>query len=238
MEVKPIGILKNKYVVFALCIVLSGVIAFVLVPIGNENLTNTVEIVRVSRQIEKNTIITEDMLQYIAVMPLNLPTNIIKEKQSIVGKVAAVALLPEDNLIPEKFTDTYSITNKEFYDMDTPNKLAVSVSIKSLAASVSGKLLPGDVISVYGFHSEQKNLISYDDLMYLEVLAITNSKAEDLDKRESNMETDTSDAIIPTTITLSVNQNQAEELIELENTGNIHIVFVGRGESSRHLLEQ
>lgn len=229
-------IFKNKYVVFALCMALSAIIAFVIVPTNNDNLTSQVEVIRVTRQIEKNTIITEDMLEYVAVMPLNLPENIIKDKQSIVGKVSAITLLPQDNLIPEKFIDAYSITNKEFYDMDNPDKLAVSVSVKTLAASVSGKLLPGDVVSLYGFNTDSKTFVLHDDLMYVEVLAVTNSKAEDLDKRQAGLESDTSDVVIPSTITLSVNRNQARELIELENTGNIHVVFIGRGETSQGLL--
>lgn len=229
-------IFKNKYVIFALCMALSAIIAFVIVPTNNDNLTSQVEVIRVTRQIKKNTIITEDMLEYVAVMPLNLPENIIKDKQNIVGKVSAITLLPQDNLIPEKFINSYSITNKEFYDMDNPDKLAVSVSVKTLAASVSGKLLPGDVVSLYGFNTESKTLVLHDDLMYVEVLAVTNSKAEDLDKRQAGLESDTSDVVIPSTITLSVNRNQARELIELENTGNIHIVFIGRGETSHGLL--
>lgn len=229
---------KNKYIVCALCLLLSGIIAFVIVPTKNEKLSGSVEIVRVSKQIEKNTVITENMLEYVKVMPMGLPDDIIKEKKAVVGKIAAVTLLPQDNLIPQKFTDTYSITNKEFYNTDNPNRLAVSVSVKSLAASLSGKLLPGDVVSLYGFNTESKSLVLYDDLMYVEVLAVTNSKAEDLDKRAVSKETDTNDAVIPSTVTLSVNRNQAKELVELENKGTIHIVFVGRGEKSQGLLSK
>lgn len=229
-------ILKNKYVIFAVCLILSGIIAFVIVPTSNESLSGAVEIVRVSKQIEKNTVISDDMLEYATVIPMGLPDDIIKEKQAIIGKVAAVTLLPQDNLIPQKFTETYSITNKELYNMDNPNNLAVSISVKTLAASMSGKLLPGDVVSLYGFNTENKSLVLYDDLIYVEVLAITNSKAEDLDKRTANSESDTSDVVIPSTITLSVNRTQAKELVELENTANIHAVFVGRGEKSQGLL--
>jgi len=196
-------ILKNKYVIFAICLILSGIIAFVIVPTSNESLSGAVEIVRVSKQIEKNTIISDDMLEYATVIPMGLPDDIIKEKQAIIGKVAAVTLLPQDNLVPQKFTDTYSITNKELYNMDNPNNLAVSISVKTLAASMSGKLLPGDVVSLYGFSLENKSLVLYDDLIYVEVLAITNSKAEDLDKRTANSESDTSDVVIPSTITVS-----------------------------------
>ncbi|OJU08707.1 MAG: hypothetical protein BGN88_05225, partial [Clostridiales bacterium 43-6] len=206
-------ILKNKYVIFAICLILSGIIAFVIVPTSNESVSGAVEIVRVSKQIEKNTVISDDMLEYATVIPMGLPDDIIKEKQAIIGKVAAVTLLPQDNLVPQKFTDTYSITNKELYNMDNPNNLAVSISVKTLAASMSGKLLPGDVVSLYGFSLENKSLVLYDDLIYVEVLAITNSKAEDLDKRTANSESDTSDVVIPSTITLSVNRTQAKELV-------------------------
>lgn len=231
-------LIKNKYVIFAICLILSGIIAFLIVPSSNKHMADTIEIVKVTKQIEKNTKITEDMLEFKQVMPLGLPENIIKEKQAIVGKIAAVTLLPEDNLTPQKFTDTLSITNKELYDMDNADRLAISVSVKTLAASMSGKLLPGDVVSVYGYITESKELAAYNDLMYVEVLAVTNDKAEDMDSRKSGGESDTNESVIPSAITLSVNRNQARELVELENKGNIHIVFVGRGENSKGLLNQ
>jgi len=229
-------IIKNKYVIFALCLIISGVIAFIIVPQQNKSMSNAVEIVRVTKQIEKNTVITEDMLEFSKVMPLGLPENIIKEKQAVIGKIATVTLMPEDNLIPQKFADTQSITNKELYDMDNADRLAVSVSVKSLAASLSGKLLPGDVVSVYGYLTDEKALANFSDLMYVEVLAVTNDKAEDMDTRKADGETDTSDTVIPSAVTLSVNRNQARELVELENKGSIHIVFVGRGQASKQFL--
>ena len=145
--------------------------------------------------------------------------------------------MPEDNLVPDKFSDTLSLTDTELYDMDNTERLAISVSVNTLASSVSGKLLPGDVVSVYGFVNETKMLAEYADLRYLEVLAVTNSSAEDLSSRKYDSEKDSSDKVIPATVTLSVNQNQAEELVVLENTSSLHIVFVGRGNLSRKLLQ-
>lgn len=229
--------LKNRYVIFALCLILSGIIAFVIVPKANKNMGDAVNVVKVTKRIEKNTQISEDMLEIKQLPKIAVPDNVITDKSAIIGKAAAVTLYPEDNLIPQKFISLDSVGNKAFYDMDNTEQVAVSVTVSSLAASVSGKIMPGDVVSVYGFITETKTLAEYTDLLYLEVIGVSNANAEELSERTSGSETDSSDKVIPATVTLSVNRNQAQELIMLENTSSLHIVFVGRGETSRKLLQ-
>lgn len=229
--------LKNRYVIFALCLILSGIIAFVIVPKANKNMGDAVNVVKVIKRIEKNTQISEDMLAIKQLPKIAVPDNAITDKSMIIGKAAAVTLYPEDNLIPQKFISLDSVGDKAFYDMDNTEQIAVSVTVSSLAASVSGKIMPGDVVSVYGFVTETKTLAEYTDLLYLEVIGVSNANAEELSERTSGSETDSSDKVIPATVTLSVNRNQAQELIMLENTSSLHIVFVGRGETSRKLLQ-
>ena len=229
--------IKNRYVIFALCLILAGVIAFVIVPKSNKNMAESVDVVKVTKQIEKNTQITEDMLE-IKHMPKQAVTqNAITDKKQIVGKVSNVQLLPEDNLVMQKFTEVGTETDKALYEMDNSEQLAISVTLANLASSVSGKIQPGDVVSVYGFINETKQLADYTDLQYIEVIGVSNSSAEELSTRNSDSETDSSDKVVPATVTLSVNRNQAQELVVLENTSSIHIVFVGRGEISRKLLQ-
>lgn len=229
--------IKNRYVIFALCLILAGVIAFVIVPKSNKNMAESVDVVKVTKQIEKNTQITEDMLE-IKQMPKQAVTqSTITDKKQIVGKVSNVQLLPEDNLVMQKFTDVGTETDKALYEMDNSEQLAISVTLANLASSVSGKIQPGDVVSVYGFINETKQLADYTDLQYIEVIGVSNSSAEELSTRNSDSETDSSDKVVPATVTLSVNRNQAQELVVLENTSSIHIVFVGRGEISRKLLQ-
>ena len=229
--------LKNRYVIFALCLILSGIIAFVIVPKANKNMGDAVNVVKVTKRIEKNTQISEDMLEIKQLPKIAVPDNAITDKSMIIGKAAAVTLYPEDNLIPQKFISLDSVGDKAFYDMDNTEQIAVSVTVSNLAASVSGKIIPGDVVSVYGFVTETKTLAEYTDLLYLEVIGVSNANAEELSERTSGSETDSSDKVIPATVTLSVNRNQAQELIMLENTSSLHIVFVGRGETSRKLLQ-
>lgn len=228
---------KNRYVIFALCLILSGVIAFVIVPKANKNMGDAVNVVQVIKRIEKNTQISEDMLAIKQLPKIAVSDNVITDKSAIIGKAAAVTLYPEDNLIPQKFISLDSVGDKAFYDMDNTEQIAVSVTVSSLASSVSGKIMPGDVVSVYGFIIETKTLAEYTDLLYLEVIGVSNANAEELSERTSGSETDSSDKVIPATVTLSVNRNQAQELIMLENTSSLHIVFVGRGETSRKLLQ-
>ena len=229
--------IKNRYVIFALCLILAGVIAFVIVPKSNKSMAELVDVVKVTRQIEKNTQITEDMIEIKQLPKQAVTENTITDKKKIIGKVASVQLLPEDNLVMQKFTDISSVSDKALYEMDGSEKLAISVTVDSLASSVSGKIMPGDVVSVYGFLNETKMLSEYTDLQYVEVIGVSNSSAEELSTRNADSETDSSDKVVPSTVTLSVNRNQAQELVVLENTSNIHIVFVGRGEISRKLLQ-
>lgn len=229
--------IKNRYVIFVLCLILAGLIAFVIVPKSNKSMAELVDVVKVTRQIEKNTQITEDMLEIKQQPKQAVTENTITDKKKIIGKVASVQLLPEDNLVMQKFTDISSVSDKALYEMDGSEKLAISVTVDSLASSVSGKIMPGDVVSVYGFLNETKMLSEYTDLQYVEVIGVSNSSAEELSTRNADSETDSSDKVIPSTVTLSVNRNQAQELVILENTSNIHIVFVGRGEISRKLLQ-
>ena len=82
--------IKNRYVIFVLCLILAGVIAFVIVPKSNKNMAESVDVVKVTKQIEKNTQITEDMLE-IKQMPKQAVTqSTITDKKQIVGKVSNV----------------------------------------------------------------------------------------------------------------------------------------------------
>lgn len=204
--------LKNRYVIFALCLILSGIIAFVIVPKANKNMGDAVNVVKVIKRIEKNTQISEDMLAIKQLPKIVVSDNVITDKSAIIGKAAAVTLYPEDNLIPQKFISLDSVGDKAvgdkaFYDMDNTEQIAVSVTVSSLASSVSGKIMPGDVVSVYGFITETKTLAEYTDLLYLEVIGVSNANAEELSERTSGSETDSSDKVIPATVTLSVNRN-------------------------------
>lgn len=230
-------ILKNKYVIFGVCMLLSAIIAFFIVPKQNQKLAEGENVVRVVKKVEANSLISEDMLKLEkSIAP---PQKSIKSKDEIVGKYSVVPLYPEDNLIIDRFSDSVLGNDRKLYEIDGVNTFAISISLKTLAASVSGKIMAGDVVNVLGFNTEQKTLVDYATLKHIEVLSVTNNKAKDLGSESASTTEENSDAdnVVPATITLKVNSEQAKLLVSAENTGSLHIVFAGRGEVASKLLE-
>ncbi|RCX10411.1 pilus assembly protein CpaB [Anaerobacterium chartisolvens] len=239
--------LRNKIVIFVLCSALALLLAFVAIPAQVGKTRETEKIIRVSDNIPANTLITAKMLKEAEVGRYNLPKDIIRDSDSIVGKYSAIALTPSDNLVPEKFMDKKEMEDEFLYSVD--DRGAVSVTVKSLAAGLSGKLLPGDVVSVLVYSKEDEALQpgyttakgvvkEYANLEFVEVGAVTNNKAEDTDVVKSKQDKSSSDTIIPNTVTLLVTKQQAKDLIDAENSGVIHILFRGRGEAAKKLLGQ
>ena len=153
-----------------------------------------------------------------------------KVVSKIIGKYATTNIYTDDFITSEKLSTV--IPNSNFYKADGKNTFAVSIGLKSLSGGVSGKIMAGDVVSVYGYNIERKEVVAYDDLKYIEVLSISDSKGNDLGSDLENKDN------IPATVTLMANGNQIKELILMENTGNIHIVFAGRGEMAQQFLQQ
>lgn len=229
---------KNKIFIACLCLLVAAAIAFGLVPTINSRTRDVETVVRVKKVIPENTLITADMLTTVEIGTYGNPADIVKDAKSIVGQYSAVELLPSDNLILAKFKPTQDLQDSRLYSLEE-KKLAVSVTIKNLAASLSGKLQVGDVVSVYaalrgGATGMEDTIKLYPELELVEVAAVTNAKAINTNTQDSN--TEANKDIIPATVTLIVNPAQARRLIEIENCGSVHIAFVGRGDVAKAKL--
>ncbi len=245
------GFLRNKIFILIICSIAAFCLVFIGIPKYTAKTKETIQIVRVADNIPQNTLIQDNMLTTVEIGKYNVPNDIIKDKKLIIGKYSAVDLLRTDNLVPSKFKESKSMQDQFLYDIN--DKVAISISVKSLAAGLSGKLLPGDVVSVLvyrkteqayndqqGYTPSAGRVQDYPNLEYLEVGAVTNNNAQDTDqvksKNKSGSSSSSSDTIIPTTITLLATKEQAQELVDAENSGNIHIVFRGRDQEAKKLI--
>ena len=226
-------IFKNKIVIAIICFVLAALIAFIIIPKQKKN-GDMVEVVRTVGTVPVNTYITENMLKTVEVPAAVLSDNVIKDKDSVVGKYSTTVIYSEDNIIGEKLST--EPTDSGLYALQD-GEYAISVAVSDLSKGFSGKLLEGDVVSVYGFNDNTKTMEEYDDLKYVQVLAVNNSKGKDLEQAKQES-TGSSDDIIPATVTLKVNENQAKELVYITNAGKVHIVFAGRGANGESLLNK
>lgn len=220
--------LRNRTVIGIICIMLSLIICFAVTPLFNRAISEKTEIVRVAKEIRKDEEITADMLETVEVGAYNLPESVITNQNSVIGKFASAELQPGDYILTSKVANEPSAENAYLYNLNG-EKQAISVSVKSFANGLSGKLQSGDIVSVIApDYKKQGVTIIPPELQYVEVIAVTANSGSDANTGEQTKEGE--DRELPDTVTLLVTPEQSMILAELEADGDIHLSLVYRGE--------
>lgn len=219
--------LKNRTMLGVLCIVLSLLICFALTPLFNQSVSQKTNIVRVVKEIKVGDQITKDTVQTVEVGGYNLPENLMRQPESVIGKYAEADLFPGDYILTDKLSDVPAAENTYLYSLNG-DKQAISVSIKNFAQGLSGKLISGDIVSVIApDYKKQGATVIPPELTYVEVIGVTASTGYDTDTGEISEEEDEKE--LPSTVTLLVSPEQAKILAALEADGKLHLSLVFRG---------
>ena len=219
--------LKNRTMLGVLCIVLSLLICFALTPLFNQSVSQKTSIVRVVKEIKAGDQITKDAVQTVEVGGYNLPENLMRQPDSVIGKYAEADLLPGDYILTDKLSDVPAAENAYLYSLNG-DKQAISVSIKNFAQGLSGKLISGDIVSVIApDYKKQGATVIPPELTYVEVIGVTASTGYDTDTGEISEDEDEKE--LPSTVTLLVSPEQAKILAALEADGKLHLSLVFRG---------
>jgi len=224
------SIFKNRTVVGVICILVSLLICFGVTPLFNRAVSEKTEIVRVVKEIKTGDEITKDMVQTAEVGGYGLPDNVVRETDIVIGKYAAADLSVGDYILNTKLTDTPAAENAYLYNLDG-TKQAMSVTIKSFADGLSGKLQSGDIVSVIApDYKGQGATVIPSELKYVEVIGVTTSSGTDANTgKETGDEGNKDDQELPSTVTLLVTPEQSMVLAGLEKDGTIHLALVYRG---------
>ncbi|MBP5604569.1 MAG: pilus assembly protein CpaB [Ruminiclostridium sp.] len=219
---------KNRTVLGVLCIAIALVICFVITPLFNASAANLTTIVRIKNDIKVGTEITSKDIETVEIGAYNLPSNVVRKPDDVVGKYAAVELLKDEYVLSTKISDTPATENVYLYGMNG-SKRVMSVTLPSFAKGLSGKLMSGDIVSVIAVDYQEKGeTVVPDELQYVHVVAATDKRGNDEKvteyRADGEEETD-----LPETVTLMVSPSQAIVLAELEAEGEIHIALVYRG---------
>lgn len=232
------NLLKNRIVVGLICIITALIICFGLTPMFNDALKSKVEIVRVSTEIKKGDEITPKMVTTVEVGGYNLPSNVVYKAEDVIGKYANTDLYKGDYVLESKLSDTPMLKNEYLTKLDGTNR-AISVTIKSFAAGLSGKLEKGDIVSLIASDvGEQRKTLIPTELQYMEIIATTTSSGTDNNVQEEPENGE--DAELASTITVLATPEQARVLAELEQTGKLHAALVYRGgsENAQKFLDE
>lgn len=221
-------LLKNRTALGVICIALSLIICFAITPLFNAAKDQTTEIIRMKKDVKIGQEITAKDIEVVEVGAYNLPSEVIRSSEEVVGKYVSSELLKGEYVLPSKISDTPASENAYLYNL-TGEKRAISVTIPSFAGGLSGKLISGDIVSVIAVDFREKGeTVVPDELQYVEVIAVTDK--EGYDEGEMVVTSDgEEEADLPETVTLLVTPEQASILAELEAEGEIHISLVYRG---------
>lgn len=220
------SIFKNRTVIGVICILLALVICFGITPLFNKSISQTTEIVRVAKAVSAGDQVTADMVQTVEVGSYNLPANVYHDAASVVGKYAVADLAAGDYILPSKLSDAPAAENSYLYNLDG-TKQAMSVTIKSFATGLSGKLKSGDIVSVLvADYQETGKTVTPSELQYVEIISVTASTGYDANTGEATAEDEKE---LPSTVTVLVRPEQAQVLAGLEQDAKIHLTLVYRG---------
>lgn len=179
------SIFKNRTVIGVICILLALVICFGITPLFNQSISQKAEIVRVTKDIHAGELITKDMVTTAEVGSYNLPSGILREKDNVVGKYAKADLAVGDYILAAKLSDAPAAENAYLYNLDG-TKQAISVTIKSFATGLSGKLQSGDIVSVIvADYPEDGETTIPAELQYVEIISVTASTGYDANTGEA-----------------------------------------------------
>lgn len=227
---------KNKkiiivgVVVVSLLIILGIVVMPILIP-DNTAKQNGVRVVQTTCAIKGGDQITDDNVQNILVKG-KLPDNIVTDKTKIIGKYAKTDLKNSSYVLADAVSDQKPVqlqqtkSNTQFQNSSDVmksldgSKEIVSVSIKSYAASLSGQLQAGDIISLVVDNSGK--VTNIPELQYVKVVsASTDAK-------------DGSAAVL----TLLVTPEQKKKLLTYDDKLHVSLEYRGTADNAQKFLDE
>ena len=196
---------KNKFVIGIFCLILALVVVVMVMP---KNTGKTVDVIKLNNTVDANTQITDNMVRKVTIPEDANVSGAITEKEKVVGKYTTTQIYKDDFIVDGKLSD--SPTNSNLYALNDGEE-AISITVKDLASCVTGKLIEGDVVSIYYYDTTEKKVIENPLLKYVEVLATSNSSGVDVSTAAMDENQDDNS---PTTLTLKVAENKLKLLLK------------------------
>ena len=226
--------MKNRTVIGIICIVLAVAVMFLVAPIVNNLTSDTVKVIRLSENVVQGTAISEKNLETVEVKSNTVTDGVLTKASDIVGKYAVSNLYKGDYLTTAKLSGEANTADSAFASLDG-SKVAVSVTIDSFAAGLSGKLQNGDIISLIVVNKDSKEAVIPAEFKYLRVITTTTAGGVD---KDSVVKNEDGTFELPTTVTVLVNTKQAKllALYESETTMQVALVYRGDKETANKFL--
>ena len=226
--------LNNRFLFGILSLLLSAIIAFIAIPTIAGQTNGKTEIIRVTSPIAKGEEITPEAVEVMEVGSYNLPDNVARSMQDVAGRYAAADFEAGDYILASKVS-LIPITSDVALNNIPSGKVAISLTVKTLASGLSDKLQPGDIIRIYHYLDAAREA---PELRYVQVLSVTDSDGNNVDNAAELEEGEEKQQ--SATITVLASPEQAEVITGIENDGTAHVALICRNneELAAELLQR
>lgn len=222
--------LNNRFIFGILSLVLAAVIAFVALPTIARQTNGKTEIVRITQPVLKGEKITSDNAEVVEVGGYNLPSNVAHSMEDVEGLYVTADLAAGDYILTSKVSTVPVSSDVALNDIPS-GKVAISLTVKTLASGLSDKLQPGDIIRIYHFLETAEEV---PELRFVKVLSVTDSDGINVDNTKEPTEDEEPQQ--SATITVLASPEQARIITEMENDGVAHVALISR--NNDQLAEQ
>ena len=214
--------LNNRFIFGILSLVLAAVIAFVALPTIARQTNGKTEIVRITQPVLKGEKITSDNAEVVEVGGYNLPSNVAHSMEDVEGLYVTADLAAGDYILTSKVS-TVPVSSDVVLNDIPSGKVAISLTVKTLASGLSDKLQPGDIIRIYHFLETAEEV---PELRFVKVLSVTDSDGINVDNTKEPTEDEEPQQ--SATITVLASPEQARIITEMENDGVAHVALISR----------
>ena len=214
--------LNNRFIFGILSLVLAAVIAFVALPTIARQTNGKTEIVRITQPVLKGEKITSDNAEVVEVGGYNLPSNVAHSMEDVEGLYVTADLAAGDYILTSKVSTVPVSSDVALNDIPS-GKVAISLTVKTLASGLSDKLQPGDIIRIYHFLETAEEV---PELRFIKVLSVTDSDGINVDNTKEPTEDEEPQQ--SATITVLASPEQARIITEMENDGVAHVALISR----------
>ena len=222
--------LNNRFIFGILSLVLAAVIAFVALPTIARQTNGKTEIVRITQPVLKGEQVTKENAEVVEVGGYNLPTNVAHSLEDVEGLYVTADLAAGDYILTSKVSSVPISSDVALNDIPS-GKVAISLTVKTLASGLSDKLQPNDIVRIYHFLETAEEV---PELRFVKVLSVTDSDGINVDNTKEPTEDEEPQQ--SATITVLASPEQARIITEMENDGVAHVALISR--NNDQLAEQ
>lgn len=214
--------LNNRFIFGILSLVLAAVIAFVALPTIARQTNGKTEIVRITQPVLKGEQVTKENAEVVEVGGYNLPANVAHSLDDVEGLYVTADLAAGDYILTSKVSSVPISSDVALNDIPS-GKVAISLTVKTLASGLSDKLQPNDIVRIYHFLETAEEV---PELRFVKVLSVTDSDGINVDNTKEPAEDEEPQQ--SATITVLASPEQARIITELENDGVAHVALISR----------